>query len=116
MDIKYGIRDIKRAEKDVLAIYKLAEKRLGAGCFKWNVEELRNAFQVFRYAFKEWASDKEEGVVLKALMFDDFRSREVDIDIPKEEVEEQVIYCADPDLAVLLEQLLRTGGYEAESD
>jgi len=114
MQITYGINDIRRAERDVVEVYRLAEKRLGAGCMKWNREELRNAFQVLRYAVREWAADKPRGVVWKMLMFEDCRAREVKVD--NKNMEEQVIYCADADLAEVLEELIRKDGYEAEGD
>jgi len=114
MHVNYGIRDITRAERDVVEVYELAEKRLGAGCMKWNREELRNAFQVFRYAVREWAADKSRGVVWQMLMFEDCRAREVKVD--NKNLEEQVIYCADPSLAEVLEELIRKDGYEAEGD
>jgi len=114
MNITYNIPQYKQAEKDVIDVYKLAEKRLGAGCFRWNVEELRNAFQVLRYAVREWAADKSRGVVWRMLMFEDMKGREVVVD--NKNPEERVIYCADPELAEVLEELIRKDGYEAEGD
>jgi hypothetical protein len=81
------------------------------GCFKWNREELRNAFQVLRYAIKEWAEDKPREVVWQMIMFEDSRGREVS---PILEETENVIYCEDEGTAEVLEEMLRKEGYEED--
>lgn len=75
-------------------------------------EALANAFQVFRYAFQEWAGTKDEGVVLRALMYRENRSREVKPHYSKEEME---LYIEDQETAEAIERLLRKDGYEEDS-
>lgn len=113
MNVSYTMNQIGRAAKDVEDVYNLAEKRLGAGCLKWNRDELENAFQVFRYAFQEWASSKEVGVVLRALMYREFRSQEVRRILGSEEMG---IFCEDEETAEAVEKLLRKDGYKEEDN
>ena len=79
---------------------------MARSCIPYSLVQLRNAFQVFRYAFREWALGRGEGEVLRALMLSDVRAREV-----KSNGKEMVIQCADPELAEALEELLRRDGY-----
>lgn len=111
MQISYGLRDIGRAEKGCVEVYELAEKRLGAGCLGWNREELRNAFQVLRYAIREWACDKPRGVVWQMLMSGGKKEQEVEAVLG---ASENILYCDDEQTAEVLEEMLRKEGYEAE--
>ena len=108
MNISYTINQLKKAEKDVIDIYKLAEERMASSCIPYSLVQLRNAFQVFRYAFREWALGKEEGVVLRALMLCDSRAREVkSIFAPVE----MVIHYSAVEGADVIEELLGMDGY-----
>jgi hypothetical protein len=111
MQISYGLRDIGLAERNCVEVYGLAEKRLGLGCFKWNREELRNAFQVLRYAIREWAEDKPRGVVWQMIMSGVNDGQEVGADLADSE---NVIYCEDAETGAMLEEMLRKEGYESE--
>ncbi len=75
-------------------------------CIPYSLVQLRNAFQVFRYAFREWALTREEGVVLRALMVRDSRVREV-----KSYGTEMVISVDDEESADAIAQLLKRDGY-----
>jgi len=112
MNPTYSINQLKRAEKDVIDIYKLAEDRIKLSPIPCSLVQLRNAFQVFRYAFREWAMGKKEGVVLRALMLADARAREVRSVFG---AEENVIYCEDSGIAEALTRLLEGDGYEEEA-
>lgn len=107
----YTIRQYEQACKDCEEVYSLAERRIRAGCFPVSSEALINAFQVFRYAFQEWAGTKEEGVVLRALMYREKRTREVNPHYSKDELE---IYAEDKKTAEAIEKILRKDGYEEE--
>ena len=109
MNPSYSINQLKQAEKDVIEIYKLAEERIKLSPIPCSLVQLRNAFQVFRYAFREWAMGKGEGVVLRALMLADSRAKEVRSVFG---AEENVIYCEDSEAALLIERLLKIDGYE----
>lgn len=111
MEVKYTIRQYEAAGRDCEAVYDLAEKRIKAGCLPVSREALINAFQVFRYAFQEWARTKDEGVVLRALMYKEHRSREATHIYQKEEME---IYCEDEETAKAIEKLLEKDGYEED--
>lgn len=112
MNISYTIRQYEAAGRDCEEVYNLADRRIKGGCLPVSREALANAFQVFRYAFQEWARGKEEGVVLRALMYRDKRTREVKPHYQKEEVE---IYCDDEETAEAIERLLKKDGYEENS-
>jgi hypothetical protein len=109
MNPSYSINQLKQAEKDVIDVYKLAEERIKLSPIPCSLVQLRNAFQVFRYAFREWAMGKKEGVVLRALMLADARAKEVRSVFG---AEENVIYCEDSDAALVIERLLKIDGYE----
>jgi hypothetical protein len=109
MNLSYTIPQLKKAERDIIDIYKLAELRMKESCIPCSLVQLRNAFQVFRYAFREWALSREEGVVLRALMLTDSRSREVS---PFLAAEGKVVVCDDEETAEAIERLLRNDGYE----
>lgn len=112
MNVTYTIPQISEAGRDVLEIYSLAEERLKKSCIPHDLIQLRNAFQVFRYAFREWALTKEEGVVLRALMFRDNSVGEVKRILGMEEI---IIECEDEDVGNALAKLLGRNGYEEES-
>lgn len=118
MEVSYTIPQVSRAERDVIEVYKLAEARMGEthnfggrykSCFSCQRAQLLNAFQVFRYAFREWALKHGEGVVLRALMLRDSRVREVSSNIPNVG---SVMFCEDDEIAEELEKLLKGDGYE----
>lgn len=77
----------------------------------YSLVQLRNAFQVFRYAFREWALGNDRGVVLRALMLADSRAREV-----RSNSREMVIQVDDPEVGKALERLLEGDGYVEEGD
>lgn len=109
MNPTYTIRQYEQAGRDCDEVYELAEKRIKSGCLPVSREALANAFQVFRYAFQEWASTKEVGVVLRALMYKELRNRGVSHIYQKEEMQ---IYCEDDETAEAIERLLKKDGYE----
>lgn len=109
MNPRYNLHTYGQAEKDIIDIYKLAEEKMRVSPIPYSLVQLRNAFQVFRYAFREWALTKDQGVVLRALMLSDARAREV-----RSNNSEMVIQCADPELAEALEELLKGDGYEED--
>ena len=113
MNPSYSINQLKQAEKDVIDVYKLAEERIKLSPIPCSLVQLRNAFQVFRYAFREWAMGKKEGVVLRALMLADSRAKEVRSVFG---AEENVIYCEDGEMAEVIEKLLRVDGYDDLND
>lgn len=118
MNVTYNINQLKQAEKDVIDIYKLAEEKMGLAdlrkpyrsCNACQIHQLRNAFQVFRYAMREWALGNDRGVVLRALMLADSRAREV-----RSNSTEMVIQCESEDVGAALARLLESDGYEEES-
>lgn len=77
----------------------------------YSLVQLRNAFQVFRYAFREWALSQDRGVVLRALMLADARAKEVRCNS-----REMVIQVEDDGVAEALTRLLEGDGYEAVED
>lgn len=101
----------KKAIEDVLEVYRLAEERMVTSPIPCSLVQLRNAFQVFRYAFREWALRNDRGVVLRALMVADKRAREV-----RTNGKEMVIQCADQELGEALARLLEGDGYAEESN
>jgi hypothetical protein len=109
MQISYGVGEGRKAAEGCVEVYRIAEEKLGLGCFKWNREELRNAFQVLRYAIKEWAEDKPRGVVWQMLMSGENDGQEVGADLADSE---NVIYCEDAETGAMLEEMLRKEGYE----
>ncbi len=111
MNPTYSINQLRQAERDVIEIYKIAEARVKGSVIPSDMVQLRNAFQVFRYAFREWALRKEGGVVLRALMLADARAKEVRSVFG---AEENVIYCEDSEVAEVIEKLLIGEGYEEE--
>jgi predicted transcriptional regulator len=111
MNITYNINQYRKAEKDVIEIYKLAEEKMKLSPIPYSLVQLRNAFQVFRYAFREWALGNDRGVVLRALMLADARAREV-----RSNGKEMVIQVDDPDVAIALERLLEGDGYVEEGN
>ena len=119
MQISYGLRDSGLAERGCVEVYGIAEKKLGytdlRGCYQkclWcKKAQLRNAFQVYRYAIKEWAEDKPREVVWQMLMHEDCRAREVS---PILGDSENVIYCEDESTGEILEEMLRKEGYEED--
>jgi hypothetical protein len=111
MNISYNIPQYKQASKDVIDIYKLAEEKMKLSPIPYSLVQLRNAFQVFRYAFREWALTQDRGVVLRALMVADERAREV-----RSNGKEMVIQCADKELGEALARLLEGDGYTEESN
>lgn len=124
-EVTYTAKQYEQAKMDVLEVYNLARARLGLGCLNWNEGELANVFQVFRYAMREWASSKEGGVVLRALMYGEVsKSGELLYQNPvkgnyesrrfKEvELDELQIYCDDEQTAEVLEKILNDS-YEVE--
>ena len=111
MNITYNMTQLKQAEKDIIEIYKLAEEKMQRSPIPYSLVQLRNAFQVFRYAFREWALGNDRGVVLRALMLVDSRAREV-----KSNGKEMVIQCQDDGIADALARLLEGDGYVEEGD
>jgi hypothetical protein len=109
MNISYNIPQYKQASKDVIDIYKLAEEKMKLSPIPYSLVQLRNAFQVFRYAFREWALTQDRGVVLRALMVADERAREV-----RSNGKEMVIQVEDDGVAEALTRLLEGDGYEEE--
>lgn len=77
----------------------------------YSLVQLRNAFQVFRYAFREWALGNDRGVVLRALMLADSRAREV-----RSKNREMVIQVEDSEIGEALERLLEADGYVEEGN
>lgn len=103
----------RNTEKDLWEIYSLCERRLHDGCFYYDPIAMRNAFQVVRYAFREWGVGKRPERVLNALMYASPK-------IKKEEklevvVGDSVIFCEDAKKAKQIEEILRGEGYEEES-
>lgn len=111
MNISYNIHQLRQAKMDVIDIYKLAEEKMQSSPIPYSLVQLRNAFQVFRYAFREWALGNDRGVVLRALMLADSRAREV-----KCNSKEMVIQCADPELGEALARLLERDGYVEDKE
>jgi hypothetical protein len=111
MNISYNISQYKQASKDVIDIYKLAEEKMKLSPIPYSLVQLRNAFQVFRYAFREWSLTQDRGVVLRALMLADARAKEVRCNS-----REMVIQVDDSDVALALERLLEGDGYTEESN
>lgn len=111
MRVSFNLSQAKRAREDVIRVYEIAEERLKKSCIWIDEESCRNAFQVFRYAFREWALRESRGVVLRALMVADKRVREVSSNST-----EMVIQCADPELGEALARLLERDGYEESTD
>lgn len=111
MNTTYNIQQYKQAEKDIIDIYKLAEEKMKKSPIPYSLVQLRNAFQVFRYAFREWALQNDRGVVLRALMLADARAREV-----RSNNQEMVIQCDDSDVALAIERLLEADGYVEEGN
>ncbi len=110
MNPSYTALQMEKAVRDVMNVYELAEERMKASCIPFDAIQLRNAFQVFRYAFREWGMTKDPGVVLRALFFSENRVREV-----KQNPAEVVFQVEDKEIAESLENLLRGYGYEEES-
>ncbi len=108
----YTLRQYEQAGRDCEEVYELAEKRIKAGCLPVSREALANAFQVFRYAFQEWAGTKEVGVVLRALMYKELRRSAPRI-YQKEEME---IYVEDEETAEAIERLLKKDGYKEDGN
>lgn len=111
MEAKYTIRQYEKAKEDLEEVYQLAEDKLKIGCMPVSREAMINAFQVFRYAFQDWAKGQEVGVVLRALMYRELRSREVSRYIPRPDMS---VICDDDSMAEALERELRRNGYEEE--
>ncbi len=109
MNVTYNLHQIGQAERDVIEIYKLAEERMALSPIPYSLVQLRNAFQVFRYAMREWALGNDRGVVLRALMLADSRAREV-----RSNSTEMVIQCESEDVGVALARLLESYGYAEE--
>ena len=110
MNVTYNLHQLGQAEKDIIEIYKIAEERMKCTPIPYSLVQLRNAFQVFRYAMREWALGNDRGVVLRALMLADSRAREV-----RSNSTEMVIQCESEDVGVALARLLESDGYEEES-
>ena len=110
MKITYSEPQREKAIEDALEVYRIAEERMVASAIPCSLVQLRNAFQVFRYAWREWAADKDRGVVLRAFMVADERAREV-----RSDSTELMIQCEDAEMGIALEILLRGYGYEEES-
>ena len=109
MNITYNLEQLSKAEKDIIDIYRLAEEKMALSAIPHSLVQLRNAFQVFRYAFREWALSNDRGVVLRALMLCDSRAREV-----KQNSTEMVIQCESEEIGEALAKLLESDGYEEE--
>ena len=107
MNVTYNLEQLAKAERDVIEIYKLAEEKMALSPIPYSLVQLRNAFQVFRYAFREWAMGNDRGVVLRALMLCDSRAREV-----RSNSTEMVIQVDDKDIGIALSRLLESDGYE----
>lgn len=105
-------------ERDLAEIMEMAEGRMGAvdmrrryrGCGDCAGIQVRNAFQVFRHAIREWALVHGEGEALKALMYSADSAREV-----KSNITEMTILCEDSSTAEKLGRVLEAGGYEEEA-
>lgn len=110
MKLSYTADQYDKAIADVIGVYKMAEERMKMSPIPYSLVQLRNAFQVFRYAFREWAKDEDRGVVLRALMVADERAKEV-----KSGITEMTIQCEDRDVAEALARLLESDGYETTS-
>lgn len=109
MNVTYNLQQLGQAERDIIEIYKLAEERMAKSPIPYSLVQLRNAFQVFRYAFREWALGNDRGVVLRALMLADARAREVRCNST-----EMVIQCESEDVGIALARLLEIDGYAEE--
>lgn len=110
MNPTYTLRQHDQAGRDCNEVYELAENKVRAGCLPVSREALANAFQVFRYAFQEWAGTKEVGVVMRALMYRELRRGVIPI-YTKSEIDEMEIYCEDQESAEAIERILKKDGY-----
>ncbi len=111
----YTLRQYEQAGRDCNEVYELAEKRIKAGCLPVSREALANAFQVFRYAFQEWAGTKEVGVVLRALMYRELRRGGIPV-YQKPEIDEMEIHVEDQETAEAIERILKKDGYKEDGN
>ena len=94
---------MKTEEKDILVIYKLMEKRLKeSGLYQYDWAAMRNAFQVMRYAFREWSYGKSDSRILKALRYGEQ---------PVELVREHKLIVEDDCVAEEIKLILETEDY-----
>jgi hypothetical protein len=114
MKVTYTSGQLEEAMGDLLEVYEAAEERLSGSCIGRELIQARNAFQVFRYAFREWALDKSTGVVLRALMLAENAGGEVSCNLKTSPAEEMVIQCDDEIAAEVISLILETHGYEEE--
>lgn len=110
MNVTYNLQQLAMAERDVIDIYRIAEERMERSAIPCDAVQLRNAFQIFRYAMREWALGNDRGVVLRALMLCDARAREV-----KRNYTEMVIQVEEEEIGEAIGELLKRNGYEEES-
>lgn len=101
---KYG-----KSARDVMEVYSIAERHSLNSCIPIDSETLRCAFQLVRYAFREWACNKSDGVVLRMLRHGNRGEGEVG-----SYYREMVIQCEDNEKAEAIAQLLREDGYVEE--
>ena len=111
MKIEMNSQEIARAKRNLDEIYKTAFERACMSAIGNDRIQLMNAFQVFRYAFREWALRNERGDVLRALMLADSRAKEVRCNS-----REMVIQVEDDGVAEALARLLEGDGYTEESN
>jgi hypothetical protein len=101
------------AKKDVMEIYRKCEGKLSKELFCCgNKECVRELFQMFRYALREWGVGKREERVMNAIMY-------AEPIIKKEEIQsdgEAVIFVEDKGVAQIIEEMLRGEGYQEEGN
>lgn len=88
-------------------IFEIAERASRGGCLRIGRRNLRNAFQVLRYAIRDWAVGKEAGVVLRTLGIMKKAGGEV-----SPHITEAIIRVDDEKSAEEIKRLLEAHGYE----
>lgn len=120
MNVEYTAETVEISRRGLNEIYESAERSINGGMIGWSYgrEELMNAFQVFRYAMREWALKHREGTVLRMLMLNEDAIREVECRTKKrmsvERCEEVGILCDDERAAKAIETVLKDFGYVEE--
>jgi hypothetical protein len=96
------------ALNDLLDVYDLCNRSVQEGAFRGtHPDVVRNAFQVVRYAFREWAVGKRDERVLNALMYGELKEKYFD------PIQHEVTYFVeDESQAKAIEDLLKDKGFE----